>query len=271
MGGQGAGASAGKGKGSGLGKGVASSAGKGAGSVASRLQKRAAWLNSNVFASNPIDDNAIASMAELEYGRAMELFKDVEEKAGEVNNPSGYLKAAVKRDLGEYIEFDMEKVRKRAVWLNSNVFLVKPIDEEAIAAMAGMGAHRAMELFKEIEEKADSVRNPSSWLKNAAAREGFGPPEGKVAASSGHFRGHDADKVRRRGTWLNSNVFIDNPIDEDALAAMEVLDVGSAMELFKDVESKIGEVKNPSGYLQAAVKRAMNGQGTGPAPKRRRV
>jgi len=199
------------------------------------------------------------------------------------------LKAAVRRDLGDYVEFDMEKVHKRATWLSANVFTAKPIDEEAIAAMIGMGAHRAMELFKEVEEKADSIRNPSSWLKSAAAREGFAPPEAPPPPLSGghghgHFRGgggghgkgshgggQGGEKVRRRGSWLNSNVFGDNPIDDDAMSAMEALDLGSAMDLFKDVESKAGEVKNPSGYLQAAVKRALNGQGVGPPPKRRRV
>ena len=55
-------------------------------------------------------------------------------------------------------------------------FKSSPIDGEVVAAMRGMGLQRAMELFREIEEKSDKMRNPSGYLKTAARREGFGPP-----------------------------------------------------------------------------------------------
>jgi hypothetical protein len=67
-------------------------------------------------------------------------------------------------------------VVKRAQWLNEKLFSAKPIDEDAVAAMVGMGRDRAMELFKELEEKSGSIKNPSGYLKAAARREGFGPP-----------------------------------------------------------------------------------------------
>merc|ERR1719330_104164 len=105
-----------------------------------------------------------------------------------------------------------------------------------------MGLARAMELFKEIEEKRDRMRNPSSYLKKAAAREGFAPPE---KGRKGQGKGADAGRVQKRVAWLNGNVFAESPIDDDAAAVMKELDVQRAMELFKEIEGKADEVKNP--------------------------
>merc|ERR1740121_2015426 len=107
------------------------------------------------------------------------------------------------------------KIEKRARWLSSNVFPDRPIDDEAIAAMSGMGVPRAKELFKEIEEKGDQCRNPSGYLKGAARREGFGPAigeskgggkkrqredggGGKGSGGKGKSENFEYDKVTRR-------------------------------------------------------------------------
>jgi len=260
-----------------------------------KVEKRATWLNANVFGDRPIDEEAMAALAGMGVGRAMELFKEVEEKAGQVKNPSGYLKAAAAREgfappdkqgggkgggkaaarnTHTQYERDYDKVEKRAAWLNKNVFASSPIDDEAVAAMAGMGAARAMELFKEIEEKGGQVRNPSGYLKSAARKEGFGPaaeppstsPRQGGAAKGGGGKGgkmsnSNLEKMVKRVLWLNDKVFLENPIEEETVLAMESLSTQRAMELFKETEEKAAEIRNPNGYLKAAVKREGKGQG----------
>ena len=66
-------------------------------------------------------------------------------------------------------------------------------------------------------------------MKKAAARQAYGAPT--AARGWGEVKGGGADpeKVQKRATWLNNNVFVDNPVDDDAMAAMKELDASRAM------------------------------------------
>lgn len=75
-----------------------------------------------------------------------------------------------------------DKISRRAMWLNANVFQERPIDEEAMAAMRALGTARAMELFKDLEDNRQRVKNASGYLKSAAAREGH-PRKAKARKS----------------------------------------------------------------------------------------
>lgn len=254
----------------------ARSKGKESNSDTDKVQRRATWLNSNVFVDNPIDDDIVIAMQQLTAMRAMDLFKEIEEKAGSIQNPNSYLKSALRREgVGMAVaisssvpgktqsnskNLEYEKVEKRATWLNKNVFKSSPIDEEAVAAMKGMGLQRAMELFREIEEKSDKMRNPSGYLKTAAMREGFGPPVPEKAKGKAKNVNSDSDRVQKRATWMNNNIFVLNPIDDDAVAAMKTLEVSRAMEIFKELEAKADTIKNPGAFLMTAVKREQGSQ-----------
>ena len=165
----------------------------GAGSAESeKIRIRAAWLNANVFTNRPIDDDAVAAMQGLGIARATELFTEVEGKANQLKNPGGYLKSVAKREgfvfgdagggfQGDPGSAEASRIVQRATWLSANVFPNRPIDDDAVAAMQGMGMARAMELFNELEAKAGQIKNPGGYLRNAAKREGFAPPEAAPA------------------------------------------------------------------------------------------
>ena len=56
-------------------------------------------LNSGVFELTPIDGAAMAALQSMEPStRALELLKSLEQKGGSVQNPSGYIKAALRRE-----------------------------------------------------------------------------------------------------------------------------------------------------------------------------
>eukprot|EP00428_Durinskia_dybowskii_P024469 CAMPEP_0170253902 /NCGR_PEP_ID=MMETSP0116_2-20130129/26795_1 /TAXON_ID=400756 /ORGANISM="Durinskia baltica, Strain CSIRO CS-38" /LENGTH=468 /DNA_ID=CAMNT_0010504893 /DNA_START=94 /DNA_END=1500 /DNA_ORIENTATION=- len=274
-----------------------------------KIQRRAQWLSDKVFPANPIDEKAIAAMGTLSRTRAMEIFQELEEKAAEVGNPSGYLHAAVRREgkgaarvvgaaaavhsTGAVVGGGRhaQVVAKRAAWLNSRVFASSPIDREAVAAIVGMGAARASELLKEVEEKAGNIKNPSGYLKVAAKREGVVPAAAPPAAAPATRRigaapaahrpasaivgsralpvgaaprkalpalpGPAPNKVRRKIDWLNDRVFGHGAIHEDCVAALVSLPSSEAMHILGELEQRSGEVKNPSGYVQAAVRRAL--------------
>ena len=85
--------------------------------------------------------------------------------------------------------------------MNEHVFTDRPIDEDAIAAMLGMGMKRALELFKEIEEMGDQVKSPSGFLKSAARREGLVPGGGAGGGAQLASHGKWAHTGWRDGGW----------------------------------------------------------------------
>lgn len=294
-----------------------------------KVQRRAAWLNDNVFADKPISDEVVTKMIEgLPVPRAMELFKEVEEKADSLNNPSGYLDKALRcgpnrgapgagapggqripQALGAPFgaapsqrgggfhqggggsgQDSERKVIKRAEWLNMNVFVGRPIDDDAVGAMIGMGVGRAMELFKDIETK--NVNNPSGYLKAAARREGLGPPgqpqqqqpqrqqvgaprqqqmpqapaqhrapqqpQRRQAAPGGkgaHGGESQGMSIAARAVWLNSKLFVDRPIDDEAVGALCSMGSQRAQELLSEVEQKSDTIRNPTAFIKTAAKR----------------
>merc|ERR1719503_60028 len=71
----------------------------GKGGVDSGVHKRCTWLSANVFGLSAIDDGAVAALSSIQFGRAMEICKELEEKGPDsVANPSAYLKAAARRE-----------------------------------------------------------------------------------------------------------------------------------------------------------------------------
>eukprot|EP00928_Gymnodinium_smaydae_P037541 TRINITY_DN2603_c0_g1_i1.p1 TRINITY_DN2603_c0_g1~~TRINITY_DN2603_c0_g1_i1.p1 ORF type:complete len:633 (+),score=155.10 TRINITY_DN2603_c0_g1_i1:48-1946(+) len=148
---------------------------------------------------------------------------------------------------------DFSRIHKRATWLNGNVFTDSPIDEEAIEMLYELGVSRAYDLFKEVEESADDVSDPSEWLKQKAGDElGYNRRRGKSKGSGkGKGKGDDADysKLHKRATWLSKNIFVDCPIDEEAIEMLFELGMSRALELLDRVEALADEVDDPGEWL----------------------
>eukprot|EP00927_Polykrikos_kofoidii_P053073 TRINITY_DN4721_c0_g1_i1.p1 TRINITY_DN4721_c0_g1~~TRINITY_DN4721_c0_g1_i1.p1 ORF type:complete len:546 (+),score=118.86 TRINITY_DN4721_c0_g1_i1:166-1638(+) len=259
--------------------------------VSSRLHRRCTWLNANVFWQGAIDEKAIEQLSGIDVGRAMEMLKDLEDKAELVANPSGYLKNSVRRegraaganvgmvsqgygyaDGGVQPQYGSaqevsSRVHRRCTWLNANVFWQGSINEKVVAALSSIDMDRAMEMLQDVESKAQRVSNPGGFLMNACRREGMQNAgyDASYAANTRYDTGyveHYAPEntqvnsaVHRRCTWLNANVFWQGAIDEEAVAQLSGIDGGRSMEMLKILESKADTVANPSGYLKNAVRK----------------
>lgn len=263
---------------------------KGGSGVISKVHKRCTWLNANVFWAHAIDEGAIEALSSITFSRAMEICKEIEEKAGKVTNPSGYLIQAVKREqagAGDYggdyyaggggggrgagwsdYEYDYDydaknRIHRRCTWLNGNIFWKEAITEEAIEELAHIHPGRAMEMLKELEEKACKVSSPTGFLVAAVRREGaqrtWQNPGWEVGAAQGYRHKAAAREINtmlhRRSTWLNANVFWLGAIDEEAIAELSNINFNRAMEMLAEVEAKCYQINNPAGYLKNAVRR----------------
>merc|ERR1712012_1116872 len=92
-----------------------------------------------------------------------------------------------------------------------------------------------------------------------------GPSGGKGGGGGGggQVDNSNLEKVVKRVLWLNDKLFQHCPIEEETVLAMESVSTQRAMELFKDVESKASEIRNPNSYLKAAVARDTGAKGQG--------
>lgn len=82
---------------------------------------------------------------------------------------------------------EAQKIAKRAAWLNAHVFAANPIDEDAVAAMVGMGIARAFELLKAPRARS-SLRSGLRSLCGCRSL-GYGRHRANLAERSGHGPG----------------------------------------------------------------------------------
>lgn len=227
------------------------------GQVDDRLHRRCTWLNTNVFWPGAIDEDAIASLSTIDYRRAMEMLNDIEQRGPDrLEHPSSYLTASVRHEnedpwaKDDYHwsaeasrKYTSDLVHRRCTWLNANVFWAGAISEAAIASLSELEVWRALEILKDLEEKSSEVQNPSNWIQATSENQW---PEGSYVEH----------RVHRRCIWLNSNIFWQDAIDEEAIRAISSLDYAKAMNLCSDLEAKGPEkVSDPSRYLKTAVRR----------------
>merc|ERR1740130_1263692 len=64
---------------------------------------------------------------------------------------------------------DQQKLKKKAAWLNVNLFADRTIDAEAVLAMLDLPFPRATEIFQELEINGAQVADPSSYIKASVA------------------------------------------------------------------------------------------------------
>lgn len=250
------------------------------------VQKRVRWINYNVYKRSAIDDEAVAALSAIDWGRAMEMCKELEEKGDDVKNPSKYVKAACARELtpssnqgiaAEHVMTNLasgkadDKVHRRCTWMNNNVLQGKEISQENIVAMSMLGVQAAMALCEDIEGKADKIGNTNGYIQTAVKRAVGGNGvqimhtqvvPGVVQSGPGDF-----SRVKKRCTWLSSNVFTNGGIDDEAVAALASLGFQRAMEICKELEQKGDQVANPSGYIKAAVRREGQSWQGGPSKR----
>mmetsp|Transcript_65796 Transcript_65796/g.189687 ORF Transcript_65796/g.189687 Transcript_65796/m.189687 type:complete len:495 (-) Transcript_65796:118-1602(-) len=191
------------------------------------------------------------------------------------------------------------KLRKRIEWLNSAGGFGGRIDQDKIyAAARGLEINVVMKVLKELEQNRDTVKDPNAYA-GAALRKmgggGAGPPAGYappaamppppmaypgafamppedpyMAAAYGGAGGDAADedkKLRRRIGWMNKAGGFDGAIHYQKIVdAAKGLEYSEVMRLLKDVEGKKETIRDPTGWVCAALKKLGGGGGVPAAP-----
>lgn len=253
-----------------------------------QLRGHVDWLNQE-FLSLPLDyDKAAPLLLALSPTAAGDILRHLEEGAAEVRDPTGYVLAAARRELGRSApeepaaaaasprapwrseREDEDKIRRRITWLNGHVALAAPLIYERVAAeLMHAGYHTALEVLNSLEENVDNIRDPNAYVVASARRAAGGGTGGDrrpalalsglgrsgPRSSGGGLSASSSEKLRRRIDWLNGNVCHDRPLDFDNLGPLLRLSLAEAMEILKHFEEEASTVNDPSSWIKAAARR----------------
>lgn len=174
---------------------------------------------------------------------------------------------------------DGKKISKTIGWINKNhaESLAEPIQfNEVYGPLSMLGDTEACKLLKELEENVSTIKNPTKWLMAAAMRRTgggkgggskgavvpmWGAPAwggGAVVPWSGAGGGVDGKKISKTIGWINKTYGeqMAEPIQfNEVQAPLMLIGDREACKLLKELEEKVGEIKNPTNWIKAAAMR----------------
>jgi len=241
--------------------------------LTNQLKKRIGWLNANVPVKEPIQfDGVIAVLTTVGSKQAMEILKHVEENVERINNPTAYIANAARRaaqnalasgtlgqnltqGVGIVTQQQDENLRNQINWLNSSVGLAAPLSYEKVSGpLLGIPQDAATNILRNLEENAQSVRDPDAWVSNAVKRLQAQPAS--MAIPGGATDPTDG-KLRKRIGWLNSHAGLQGDLRYDKVSPLLAqLPSTQAMEILKTLEESAASVPDPTSWVMTAVQQA---------------
>jgi len=227
-----------------------------------KINRRIAWLNSNLSFAIAIEESEVAPALDcIGLRHAMSILRRLE-TTSDVSNPNDFITDAVARSgwiwsRPDFIDDD-EKVAKRVMWLNQFGGLNLPIDYAEVADMLdGLKVPHAMVLLRELEIQGTSIADPTSYIKEQIAVCGTDDvqlPEVDAA------REHSA--IGRAIAALNDSGVLAAPIEfGEVMAGLMKIGDAQAMSLLKEVEAKGPSAKDPTGFLKFKLKAKLASMG----------
>ncbi|CAJ1349636.1 unnamed protein product [Effrenium voratum] len=142
-------------------------------------------------------DQVARPLLNLDPAAAGEILRRLEEHAKEVRDPNGYVLSAAQRAGGKGggkgpprlkvpplaprapPSAEDEKIARRVSWLNQHIKLPAPLDFDRLASsFRKIGYYPSLEVLNNLEEHADTVRDPTAYviagIRKVADGEGAG-------------------------------------------------------------------------------------------------
>jgi len=218
-----------------------------------KVRKKIGWLNTHVQFNAPLMYNKVSSeLRRLGGQQAMAILKELEEHASEPDPTAWVLERA--RDAvgslgsGEPAE---ERLRKRISWLNEKAQLSSPIVVEMVMpGLLAIDVRKAMAVLKGLEENAQSILDPSSYVTSAAQESESTAVGGSEAFE---FAGLSPDEALRAGIdRLNSSNALMVPLSYDEVSAWLLsVDTHQVARIFRLLETEAMHVEDPNAFVNA--------------------
>jgi len=135
-----------------------------------KITRQVDWLNRNAeLQSKIVLDDVIGPLSMLETGDALKILKDLQKTSAIVAKPTGYVIAAARRCISREAEFSVYdptgEYWKEINALNNKGVLQDPITyDEVIRPLSKIGITAAMNILKDLQEKASTIANPTGYV-----------------------------------------------------------------------------------------------------------
>mmetsp|Transcript_50362 Transcript_50362/g.155703 ORF Transcript_50362/g.155703 Transcript_50362/m.155703 type:complete len:390 (+) Transcript_50362:112-1281(+) len=250
------------------------------------LWERIRWMNTEGGFEDAIRYEDIAEAAAgLETASVMTVLSHLEEKWQEVNDPTSWVRAALVKERsgkgsrqrqgggprqgGQPGQWGPDDgIRQRVAWLNGEGGFKDALQYEQIAEAAwGVDVNFVMKVLNHVLDKKGEVKDPTSWVCAALAKEANskgvkgwqkGSGGGGKEGGCGHWKAgttQDVNReVRRRVAWLNNEGGFQNSIGYQEVAdAAAGSEIHTVVKVFQNLQEKRHEIANPTAWVCAAL------------------
>jgi hypothetical protein len=230
------------------------------------LSKAIGMLNHQDILQQPINFREAAPwLSSVPESRAVELITQLAEKAAQVKDPTNWLIAAAKKASASTGQAGRTSgspvgghpyIAKAIGMLNAEGALQQPIKfREAAPYMSSVPESLAIELIKQLAEKAAEVKDPTNWLIAAA----------KKAASTG--RRPSGSVVSKIVGELNQKGVLSSPVMWSTVCGpLLLIPEEEAGGLVKQLEQNAADVRDPTNWLLRAGDKALKQYTRGAKP-----
>mmetsp|Transcript_21219 Transcript_21219/g.49844 ORF Transcript_21219/g.49844 Transcript_21219/m.49844 type:complete len:412 (+) Transcript_21219:51-1286(+) len=185
-----------------------------------KIARQVGWLNQRAGLKEKISfTDVVEPLSKIDVTAAMKILKDVEEASSRIEHPSAYIWAAASRlvpfsnvqgqkrtwssatqaatagtapNASPVLE-DEKKIARQVGWLNQHCSLSEKISYSDVKEpLEALDLRTAMRLLKDVENMAQTLRNPTAYLISVAKRE----------SDRGNVRGGTTDEAQSvRTCW----------------------------------------------------------------------
>eukprot|EP00439_Symbiodinium_sp_Y106_P022632 s1019_g2.t2 len=231
-----------------------------------KFSRKIGWLNSHGKLLEEIRFSEVKEwLSKIGEDEAMIILQSLEKKAGEIQHPTNYVISAARNSLGGGRQRRGKGGGKRK---GSALDQSKspPEPEEAPSRPAPAEPVEPVDIEEEEEEHEDSMgvhlqagEEPSPEEEAADT-----PMEHEEADEEDSAQGEtmDAAKVEDSLRYLNAHANLNQELEVERLLD-PLIELGpvKAMGILQNLEQKSSEVRDPTGYVLAAIRKGSNGSG----------
>lgn len=238
-----------------------------------KVRRTIGWYNKNGGLAAEINYKAVKGSVEaIDPMETLKILKGLEEKAGQIRDPTNWLKKAASKRAPDLDP----KLKKTIMWYNKHGGLTEQIwYNECKGPLSQLPLSEALRILKGLEGKGATIKNPTSWISGAATRwvqnNGSGWGSDGSAAGGGWGSGGKGggsfptdtsvaapidEKVRKTIVWYNKHAGFQSPIDYGTVAPL-LAQMGPAesLKLLKEMDGKGPSIRNPTAWISSAVKK----------------
>eukprot|EP00931_Biecheleriopsis_adriatica_P102898 TRINITY_DN77802_c0_g1_i1.p1 TRINITY_DN77802_c0_g1~~TRINITY_DN77802_c0_g1_i1.p1 ORF type:complete len:628 (+),score=132.39 TRINITY_DN77802_c0_g1_i1:75-1958(+) len=265
-----------KGSGKGPGKGSRKQAySRDAGLVeaSDELKRKIGWLNHKIDLQEKISySDVIGPLSQIHPDDAFKILNDLQAKASSIKQPTSWILAAAgRRDAQPMVSAiaapqgdESRELGRKIGWLNKNANLNEKISySDVIGALSQLQPDDAFKILNDLEAKASSIRQPTSYILAAASRRDAQPAIVYAPPPINPSRGDaDSKELGRKIGWINKNCDLSEKISySDVIGPLSQLPTRDAFKILSDLEARASTIRNPTAYIVTATGRSQDRHG----------